>query len=100
MSRIHSPEECWPSPQRGLRLAVGDQLHASLEIAALSLFLFYGFEEGFEIAFSKRLAASPLYQFEEEGRPVLERFGEDLEHVSFLILVDEDAEFLEIVNAL
>ena len=80
--------------------AVGDQLHALLEIAALRLFLFYRLEEGLEIALAKGLAASPLYQFEEERGSVLERFGKDLEHVSLLILVDEDAEFLEVVYAL
>src|SRR5438132_650904 len=87
-------------PQRGLVFAVVDQLHALLEIAALRLFLFYRLEESFEIALSKRLATSPLYQFEEECRSVLERFGEDLEHVSLLILVDQNAEFLEVVYAL
>ena len=94
------PEECWPGPQRGLVLAVGDQLHALLEIAALRLFLFYRLEERFEIALSKRLATSPLYQFEEERGSILKRFGEDLQHVALLILVDEDAEFLEILDPL
>jgi hypothetical protein len=62
--------------------------------------LLYGFEEGFEISFPKGLATSPLYQFEEEGRSVLERLSEDLKHVSFLILVYEYAEFLDVVYAL
>jgi len=99
-SRIHFPQSSAGRLQRGLVFAVGDQLHALLEIAALRLFLFYRFEEGLEIALAKGLATSPLYQFEKESRSVLERFGKDLEHVSLLILVDQNAEFLEVVYAL
>ena len=64
------------------------------------MFLFYGLEECFEIALSKGLAASSLYQFEEESGSILKRFGEDLKHVPLLILVNEDTELLEIIDAL
>src|SRR5207245_2125091 len=56
--------------------------------------------DAFESALSEIVAGSPLYRFEAGCGSVLERFREGLEHVSLLILVDQNAEFLEVVYAL
>jgi hypothetical protein len=64
------------------------------------LFSFYGFEEGFEVAFAEAAAAFALDDLVEDGGAVFDRAGEDLEHVALVVAVDEDAEFFEFADGL
>ena len=71
-----------------------------LEVAAEFLFPFDGFEEGFEVAFAEAAASLALDDLVEDGGAVFDGAGEDLEHVAFVVAVDEDAEALEFVDGL
>src|SRR5690606_13003799 len=62
------------------------------QIPSALLLEFQGLEEGLEIALAEGLAAPPRDDFEEQGRAVLEGFGEELEEVALVIGIDEDAE--------
>ena len=70
----------------------------ALEVAAFGLLAFYGFEEGFEVALAEAAAAFALDDLVEEGGAVFYGAGEDLEHVAFVVAVDEDAEALELFD--
>ena len=70
-----------------------DQTRMTLECSSLGLLFFDRNEERLEVALAEREAPLALNQLEEERRPVLERLGEDLEHVTEVVTVDEDAEF-------
>src|SRR5207302_3362175 len=71
-----------------------------LEIPAQGLFAFNGFEEGFEVALAEAAAALALDDLVEDGGAVFYGAGEDLEHVAFVVAVDEDAEFFELADGL
>ena len=71
-----------------------------LEVAAQLLFAFDGFEEGFEVSLAEAAAALALDDLVEDGGAVFYRLGEDLEHVAFVVAVDQDAEFFELVDGL
>ena len=71
-----------------------------LQIPAQRLFLLDADEQCLEVADSEAAAAVPFYDLEEEGRSVLHRLGEDLEQVPVLVLVDEDAQLVELVPVL
>ncbi len=64
------------------------------------MFAFDGFEERFEVAFAEAAAAFALDDFVEEGGAVFDGAGEDLQHVAFVVAVDEDAEAFELVDGL
>ena len=70
-------------------------LFGYLQRSPEGLFAFDGFEEGFEIAFTEAFGAFALDDFEEDGGPVLNRFGKNLEEVPLFIAIDEDIEFFE-----
>src|SRR3979490_137305 len=72
----------------------------ALKVASEGLFSFDGFEEGFEVALAEAAAALALDDLVEDGGAVLDGAGEDLEHVAFVIAVDEDAEFFELFDGL
>jgi hypothetical protein len=71
-----------------------------LQIAARFLFSLDGFEEGFEVAFAEAAASLALNDLVEDSRTVFYGAREDLEHVAFVVAVDEDAEMLEFVDGL
>jgi hypothetical protein len=71
-----------------------------LQIASRFLLSFDGFEEGFEISFAEAAASFALDDLVEDGGSVFDGAGEDLEHVAFIVAVDENAEALELVDGL
>src|SRR5579862_5963357 len=71
-----------------------------LEIAACGLFALDGFKECFEIAFAEAAAAFALNDFVEERGAVFYRASEDLQHVAFVVAIDEDAELFEFLDGL
>ena len=56
------------------------------------LFAFDGFEECLEIAFAEALRAFALNNFEKQRRPVFYRFGKNLQQITFIIAIDENAQ--------
>jgi hypothetical protein len=62
-----------------------------LQIASRFLFALDGFEECFEIAFAKALRAFALDNLEKERRPILHRFREDLQEITFVIPIHENS---------
>jgi hypothetical protein len=62
-----------------------------LKIAAQFLLTFDSFEESLEVSFAKAAAALALDDLVEDGRAIFDRLGEDLQHVAFVVAVDEDA---------
>jgi hypothetical protein len=87
--------QLWPTKYVGHFAADGV---LALEVAAQFLFAFDSFEEGFEVALAKAAAALALDNLVEDGRTVFDGTSEDLEHVAFVVAVDEDAEFFEFVD--
>ena len=63
-----------------------------LEGAAGFLLAFNGFKQRLEVALPEGFGAFALDDFKEHGRAVDNGFGEDLQQVSLVIAVDEDAE--------
>ncbi len=59
---------------------------------------FDGLEETLEVSDTETFVVFPLDDFEEESGSVLNGFGEDLEEVTFVIIVDEDFVFLNSVD--
>ena len=66
--------------------------HDKLQIAPRGLFALDRFEERFEIAFAETLRAFALDNLKKEGRPVLDRLCEDLQEITFVVAIDQDAE--------
>jgi len=54
----------------------------------MSLFPFYRFEQGLEVAFAKGLCTFALDDFKEEGWSVLNRFGKQLQQITAIVPVD------------
>ena len=66
-----------------------------LQVPASVLFVLEGFEEGLEVALAEALASAAADDLEEEGRPVLQRFREELEEVALVVRVDQDSEIAD-----
>ena len=66
--------------------------HDKLQISSRVLLALDGFEQRFEIAFAEALRAFALNDFEKECRAIFHRLGENLEQITFIIAIDEDAE--------
>src|SRR5438270_11862619 len=71
-----------------------------LQVPSERLFALDGFEQSFEIAFAEAAAAFALDDFVEQGGAVFDGTSEDLQHVTLVVAVDEDAETLELVDGL
>ena len=54
-------------------------------------------EQRLEVPLAEAPRAVALDDLEEQRRPVLDRLGEDLQHVAFVVAVDEDAELGQLV---
>src|SRR5690606_35432740 len=65
------------------------------QVAPLGLLPLDGLEQGLEVALAEAHGAVPLDEFEEHGRAVLDRLGEDLQQVAVLVPVDEDLQLAE-----
>ena len=74
----------------------GKSLH--LQIASPFLLLLQRFKERFEIAFAKTLGAFALNNFEKQRRPIFHRFCEDLQQITFVITIDENAQLFQCVQ--
>ena len=66
-----------------------------LEVAPQFLFFFQGFEERLEVSLAETLRAFALDDFEKKRRPIFHRLGEDLQQITFVIAIDQNAEALE-----
>ena len=69
-----------------------EELRGRLEVPAERLLALDRFEQRLEVALAEAARAVALDDLEEDGRPVLSRLGEDLQQVSVLVAVDEDAQ--------
>src|SRR5437867_813630 len=79
----------------GLPARPGRRPKPRLEVSPPGLLDLDRLEQGLEVANAEAARAVPLDDLEEEGRPVLDRPGEDLEEVALLVAVGLDAELLE-----
>src|SRR5437016_11811634 len=68
------------------------------QIASRSLLALDGFEERFEIAFAETLRAFALNDLEKERRAVFHRLGENLEQITLVIAIDQNAQALQRVQ--
>src|SRR4051794_41382447 len=69
-----------------------------LEVAAPVLLALDRLEECLEVALAEAQRAVPLDQLEEDGGPVTGRLGEDLQQISVLVAVDQDAALLQLLD--
>jgi hypothetical protein len=63
-----------------------------LQVASQRLFAFNRFKQGFKVTLAKRLGAFTLNDLKKHRWTVLDRLGEDLQQVAFVITVYEDAQ--------
>ena len=70
------------------------------EVSAQILLSFNSLKEGLEVACAESLMVSSLDNFEEQSWAILERFRENLEKVTLVIVVDEDLLALEDIDVL
>src|ERR687888_2725848 len=70
-------------------------MFACLQISARGLLALDRFKERLEVSFAKTLRAFALNDFEEQRRPILDRFGKNLEQITFVVAVDQNPEFLQ-----
>src|SRR6266496_5642900 len=89
----------------GERMKVGGEFFVSLQIASRGLFALDGFEQRFEIALSKALRAFALNDLEKERRSILHRLREDLQQITFVIAINQNAQppqsiqfFIDVAN--
>src|SRR6266513_2119807 len=66
-----------------------------LQIASPVLLFLERLEEGFEITLTETLGAFALNDFEEQRRSILNRLGEYLQQISFIVAIDQNAESLQ-----
>ena len=71
-----------------------------LQIAAALLFALNRFKQRLEVAFPEAPAALALNDLEEQGRPIFNRTREDLQHVAFIVAIDQDSKFFQFVDGL
>src|SRR5262245_50099018 len=64
------------------------------------LFALDRFEQRLEVALTEALRPTALDHLEKQRRPVGHRLGEDLEHVPFVVAIDQDAEVGQRVHVL
>ena len=69
---------------------------ARLQVAALGLFPLDGLEQRLEVSLAESLRPVPLDQLEEHRGPVLDRLGEDLQQVTVLVPVGQDAKLAQV----
>ncbi|KAH9394154.1 hypothetical protein TYRP_021288 [Tyrophagus putrescentiae] len=63
-------------------------LYSKLQITSTLLFRLKGLKERLEVARTKAVVISPLNHLQKEGRPILERLGEDLQQIAVVIKVN------------
>jgi hypothetical protein len=68
------------------------------KITPETLLAFDGFKQGFEITFTERAGAFSLNDFKEKGRAVFNRLGENLQQITFIVSVNENAELFQRID--
>src|SRR5207302_6644831 len=68
---------------------------ACLEVPAKVLFALERLEQRLEVAGAKALCAFALYDLVKECRAVFHRLGEDLQQVTLVVAIDENAQIAE-----
>src|SRR5579884_2059068 len=76
----------------------GEQLH--LQISSQFLLALQRLEEGLEVAFAEAARALALDDLEEDRRAAHNRFGEDLQQVAFIVVIDQNAQFGQVFYVL
>lgn len=71
-----------------------------LQISAIGLFALNALKQRFEVSFTEALGTFALNDFEEQGRSVFHRFGEDLQQVTTFVAIDQYVEFLQGIQIL
>src|SRR5215203_2067881 len=94
LPRGRSPD---PAKLRGCRVVVA-RIPPSSEVAATFLFPLDGLEQGFEVSFPEAQGPVSFDQLEEDRRPVTDRLGEDLQQVSVLVAVHQNAPPLQLLH--
>src|SRR6266481_4549313 len=72
--------------------------HDKSQISSRGLFALDGFEERFEIAFAETLRAFALNDLKKERRAILNRFCKDLQQITFIVAINQNAEPFECVK--
>ena len=72
--------------------------HDKLQISSRGLLAFDGLEQRFEIAFAEALRAFALNDFKEERRSIFHRLCENLQQITFIIAIDENAQLFQCVQ--
>src|SRR5688572_33378275 len=65
------------------------------EVPAQSLLALDRLEQCLEISGAEALRTLPLNDLVEDSRAILDRLGEDLQQISLVVAIDQDAELLE-----
>src|SRR5207253_5051202 len=84
----------------GLQPRAESEAGEGLQIAAESLLALDGLEEGLEVAVAEAAGAVTLDHLEEERRPILRGFREDLQQIAVVVAVGQDAEPPEVAVVL
>ena len=81
----------------GLFLGSCEEIKESgpLQVSSKGLLALDGFEEAFEIPCTEPVEIVSLDDFEEDGGPICQRLGEDLDQVSAFVEVDQEMEFAD-----
>lgn len=73
-------------------------VQAALQIPTLSLVQLDSFKQGLEISSTETLVIVSLDDLKEKCWSVLHDFGEDLQQVAVVIIVNQDVKFLNLVQ--
>src|SRR5579875_2754809 len=92
------PESCGPFPLTAAALCFSARF--ALQVASLRLLALDGFKQCLEVALAEAAAALALDDLVEERGAVFDGAGKDLEHVAFVIAVDQDAELFQLLDGL
>src|SRR5262249_51290826 len=65
---------------------------------ATGLFALDRLEKRLEVALAEAARAVPLDDFEEQCRSIFHRLGENLQHVSFVVAIDQDAQLGQVAQ--
>src|SRR5436309_8150650 len=102
--RTPSPPRSAASRSRGTRRgawrAAARATRSALQVPPSLLLALQRLEQRLEVALAEATRAVPLDHLEEQRRAVANRLGEDLEQVSLVVAVDEDAEAPQVGDAL
>src|SRR5208282_2485785 len=70
------------------------------QCSAQILLAFNRLEQSLEVSLAEAAGATPLDHLEEQRRPIGDRLGENLQHVAFVVPIDQDAKLGQVANIL